>query len=483
MPEAYRTLVAVPTLLTSRDDIDEMIDRLEVHYLSNIDGELYFALVTDWTDSATEHRPLDIELLAEAQAGIARLNRHYDSKNFLLLHRSRKWNGQENKWIGWERKRGKLHELNRLLQGATDTRFSVIEGTLPQAIKFLLTLDSDTKLPRDAARRLVGKLAHPLNRAIYDANLGRVVAGYGILQPRVTPSLPTGHNGSLFQRIFSTPRGTDPYVFAVSDVYQDLFAEGSFAGKGIYDIAAFELALAGKIPENTMLSHDLFEGIFARAALVTDIEVVEEYPERYGVAASRQHRWVRGDWQLLRWLKSQWFGKAGTKLATIPGLGIWKISDNLRRSLTPIALVLSLLVGWVFYPRLRLVAWTVALVLISFIPVFLPAVMGSVPQRKGVTIDSQVRSNLDDFGHALKHTGATLVFLGHQAMVMADAIFRTLVSAVCKPTRICWNGRRQHRRLPPLNPDCAPIFVSCSAASCWAPWCWELRFCVSIMAR
>jgi cyclic beta-1,2-glucan synthetase len=426
VPEAYRTLVAVPTLLTSRDEIDEMIDRLEVHYLSNIDGELYFALVTDWTDSATEHRPLDIELLAEAQAGIARLNRQYDTKNFLLLHRSRRWNGQENKWMGWERKRGKLHELNRLLQGATDTSFSVIEGTLPLATKFLLTLDSDTKLPRDAARRLIGKLAHPLNRAIYDANLGRVVAGYGILQPRVTPSLPTGHNGSLFQRIFSTPRGTDPYVFAVSDVYQDLFAEGSFAGKGIYDIAAFESALAGKIPENTMLSHDLFEGIFARAALVTDVEVVEEYPERYSVAASRQHRWVRGDWQLLPWLIGQWFGKSSSNSATIPGLGVWKIVDNLRRSVTPVAFLLSLLVGWAFLPAHAALAWTAALVLISFIPVFLPAVMGSVPRRKGVTIESQVRSNFDDFGHALSHAGASLVFLGHQAKVMVDAIFRTL---------------------------------------------------------
>ena len=223
-------------------------------------------------------------------------------------------------------------------------------------------------------------------------NLGRVVAGYGILQPRVTPSLPTGHYGSLFQRIFSTPRGIDPYVFAVSDVYQDLFGEGSFAGKGIYDIAAFESALAGKIPENTMLSHDLFEGIFARAALVTDIEVVEEYPERYSVAASRQHRWVRGDWQLLPWLIGHWFRKSSSNSATYRGLGVWKIVDNLRRSVTPVAFLLSLLVGWVFLPAHAALAWTAALVLISFIPVFLPAVMGSIPRRKGVTIESQVRS-------------------------------------------------------------------------------------------
>ncbi len=426
VPAHYRTLVAVPTLLTSRDDIAEMIDRLEVHYLSNSAGELYFALVTDWTDSATETRGGDDELLNEALAGIARLNADHNTNCFLLLHRSRKWNDLENKWMGWERKRGKLHELNRLLTGAADTSFTTIGGEIPDAVRFVLTLDADTKLPRDAARRLVGKLAHPLNRPVFDADLGRVTSGYGVLQPRVTPSLPTGHNGSLFQRIFSTPRGTDPYVFAVSDVYQDLFGEGSFAGKGIYDIEAFEAAIKGKIPENAMLSHDLFEGVFARSALVTDIEVVEEYPDRYTVAASRQHRWVRGDWQLLPWLGSQWFGTKGVSTAAIPALGVWKMADNLRRSLTPIALVLSFMLGWLLLPAETAVRWTMAMALIGAFPVFLPSVLGSVPKRKGVTIDSQVRANLDDFGHALAYALATLVFLGHQAWLMGDAVLRTI---------------------------------------------------------
>ncbi len=426
VPADLRTLVVVPTLLTSRDDIAEMIDRLEVHYLSNSAGELYFALVTDWTDAATETCAADDDLLNEALAGISRLNATYSTTCFLLLHRSRKWNEQENKWMGWERKRGKLHELNRLLLGASDTSFTTIGGQVPDAVKFVLTLDADTKLPRDAARRLVGKLAHPLNRPVFDAGLGRVTSGYGVLQPRVTPSLPTGHHGSLFQRIFSTPRGTDPYVFAVSDVYQDLLDEGSFAGKGIYDIEAFEAAISGKIPDNAMLSHDLFEGIFARSALVTDIEVVEEYPDRYTVAASRQHRWVRGDWQLLPWLTAHLFGTKGVSTAAIPGLGVWKMTDNLRRSLTPVALVLCYLIGWLFLPVDTALRWTLALTLVSAFPVFISSVLGSVPKRKGVTIDSQVRANLDDFGHALAYALATLMFLGHQAWLMGDAVLRTV---------------------------------------------------------
>ena len=253
--------------------------------------------------------PGDDELLGAAAEGIARLNRRHgpapDGDRFLLLHRRRVWNEGEGKWIGWERKRGKLHELNRLLRGATDTTFLTVGGrppVVPAGVRYVITLDADTRLPRGAARRLVGKMAHPLNRPRLDPRTGRVVEGYAVLQPRVTPSLPMGREGSLFQRVFSGPGGIDPYAFAVSDVYQDLFGEGSYTGKGIYDVDVFEAALAGRVPENTLLSHDLFEGIFARAGLVSDIEVVEEFPSRYDVAAARQHRWARGDWQLLPWI-------------------------------------------------------------------------------------------------------------------------------------------------------------------------------------
>ena len=294
----------------------------------------------------------DASLLEAAAAGIAQLNRRYGpalaGERFLLLHRRRQWNAQEAQWIGWERKRGKLHELNRLLRGAEDTSFVAIDGkppTVPGGVRYVMTLDADTQLPRDTVRRLIGKMAHPLNRPRLDAVNGRVVEGYAILQPRVAPSLPIGREGSVFQQLFSSAGGIDPYAAAVSDVYQDLAGEGSYVGKGIYDIDAFEAALAGRIPESTLLSHDLLEGIFARAGLVSDIELVEEHPSRYDVAMARAHRWARGDWQLLPWLFGRGDAQRDPRRRAIPLIGVWKMLDNLRRTLMAPASVLALIVG------------------------------------------------------------------------------------------------------------------------------------------
>jgi cyclic beta-1,2-glucan synthetase len=303
VPSDLRTLVAVPTLLTTREATEEQIERLEIHHLASPEGDLHFALLSDWVDAATEHLEGDAALLRTAAEGIAQLNQRYGpapgGARFLLLHRRRVWNEGEGRWIGWERKRGKLH---RFLRGANDTTFvPTIEqpGAMPAGVRYVITLDADTKLPRGTVRRLIGKMAHPLNRPRFDADAGRVVEGYAVLQPQVTPSLPVGREGSLFQRVFSGMNGIDPYASAVSDVYQDLFGEGSYAGKGIYEIDSFEAALADRVPDSTLLSHDLFEGIFARAGLASDIEVVEEFPARYDVDALRHHRWARGDWQLL----------------------------------------------------------------------------------------------------------------------------------------------------------------------------------------
>jgi cyclic beta-1,2-glucan synthetase len=309
IPSSLRTIVVTPTLLTSRAAVAEQVEQLEVHHLANSDGDLRFALLSDWTDSATESGPDDDDLLKAAAEGIEGLNRRYGPASggdrFLLLHRRRLWNKSQGKWIGWERKRGKLHEFNRLLRGAADTTFVSIGGrppVVPAGVRYVIILDADTRLARGAAKRLIGKMAHPLNRPTLDPHSGRVVGGYAVLQPRVTPSLPISGEGSMFQRVFSNMSGLDSYACAASDIYQDLFGEGSYCGKGIYDVDHFEAALAGRIPENTVLSHDLLEGIFARAGLASDIEVVDEFPARYDIAVARQYRWARGDWQLLPWI-------------------------------------------------------------------------------------------------------------------------------------------------------------------------------------
>ena len=431
VPSHLRTVVAVPILLTTQAAIEEQIERLEIHHLASPERELHFALLSDWTDAATEIVEGDDALLEAAAAGIARLNGRFGpapgGDRFLLLHRRRVWNEGQQRWMGWERKRGKLHELNRLLRGAADTSFVGRGGppytpppAPPAGVRYVITLDADTRMPREAARRLVGKMAHPLNHPRLDAGTRRVVEGYGVLQPRVTPSLPIGREGSLFQRIFSSTSGIDPYASAVSDVYQDLFGEGSYTGKGIYDIDAFEAALDGRVRESTLLSHDLFEGTFARAGLASDIEVVEEFPSRYDVAAARQHRWARGDWQLLPWILGR-----GDAAGALPLLGRWKMLDNLRRSLSAPASLIALLAGWVL-PLHAAAVWTGFVVSTIALSTLLPVLAVIVPRRARVTARSHLRALAADVRLAVSLTALLLVFLAHHAWLMTDAIGRTL---------------------------------------------------------
>ena len=372
-------------------------------------------------------------LLDDAVEGIARLNSRYGpapaGERFLLLHRKRLWNAAQGVWMGWERKRGKLHELNRLLRGATDTTFVATGGrgpAVPADVRYVVTLDADTRVPRDAVRRLVGKMAHPLNVPRFDARRGRVVEGYAVLQPRIAPSLPIGREGSTYQRLVSSASGIDPYASAVSDVYQDLCGEGSYVGKGIYDVDAFEAALAGRVPDDTLLSHDLFEGIFARAGLVSDIEFVDEYPARYDVAAARAHRWARGDWQLLPWVLGR--GAAGDDRArrAIPLLGRWKMVDNLRRTLNAPAAIAGP-GGRVdccpCNPRRCGRRSSSRCSPCRPCPRSWP---GSIPARSGISRRSHVRALVVDARLALSRTALLLTLLAHQAWSMSDAIVRTL---------------------------------------------------------
>ena len=427
-----RTFVVIPMLLTDAAEVAEVGRRLEVHFLANPDSELRFALLSDLPDASTETLPGDAALVEAARAAIRELNDEHGpaaggGDRFWLFHRRRAWNPSEGVWMGWERKRGKLRELNRLLRGAADTSFVDPEAGAPAApagVRYVITLDADSRLPREAARRLVGTIAHPLNRPVFDGAAERVVDGHAILQPRVTPTLPEAGGGTLFQRLFSGPRGIDPYAFAVSDVYQDLFGEGSFTGKGIYDVDAFERALDERVPENTQLSHDLFEGLFARAGLVSDVEVFEGFPAHYEVAVSRQHRWVRGDWQLLSWI----FGRgprAGGAPGSIPLIGRWKMCDNFRRSLSTLAAFATLVAGWCL-PRAGAGLWTAFVLGVFTLPAVLSFFSSLLPRQRGVAWTSILRAAAEDLGIGLSQTALRIIFLAHSASVRADAIARTL---------------------------------------------------------
>lgn len=427
IPPSLRTIVAVPTLLTNEADLLEQIERLEVHHLASTGGDLFFALLSDGLDADQESIDSDKRLLIIATNAISELNQRYASHDasdrFLLLHRRRLWNESENKWMGWERKRGKLHEFNRLLRGATDTSFICINGhapVVPADVRYVITLDADTRLPRDAAVRLVGKMAHPLNKPRFSSDEQRVIGGYAILQPRVTPSLPIGKEGSLYQRTYSGPSGMDPYAAAISDVYQDLFCEGSYTGKGIYDVDAFEAALHDRVPDNLLLSHDLFEGVFARSGLASDIEVVEAFPARYDVAAKRQHRWTRGDWQLLPWILGS--VKSNKQL---PSIGRWKMLDNLRRSLLAPSILILFGLSWQL-PQPHQIAGLLLVLATIAIPLFISSFFSILPCRKGINFRNHTTVLFSDLYLAMKQTVFVVIFLADQTWRMVDAIARTM---------------------------------------------------------
>lgn len=418
----FRTVVAVPVLVSGEEDLRAQIEALEVHHLSGAGGDLTFMLLTDNVDATQEVMPGDAALLAQAAAGIAELNRRHPpgpaGPRFLHLHRSRQFNASEGVWMGWERKRGKLHELNRLLRGATDTGFRDADGrvpVVPARVRYVITLDADTRMPRDTAARLIGKIAHPLNRPAFEPGSGRVTSGYGILQPRITPSLEPGSPATLYQQATAGPGGMDPYASAASDLWQDLFGEGSFTGKGIYDIDAFEAAMKGRVPDNTLLSHDLLEGIFARAGLASDVELVETFPGRFDVAARRQHRWTRGDWQLLRWLFAP----------GVPVLGRVKMADTLRRSLIAPSMLAALTLGWLL-PGGAALSATLLLMVALAVPVVWPAILGLIPRRSGLDLSRQLRQSAGDLVLAGLRVGLAVTFLADTAWRMMDAVFRTL---------------------------------------------------------
>ncbi|MEI6653735.1 MAG: glucoamylase family protein, partial [Verrucomicrobiota bacterium] len=438
-PES-RTMVVVPTMLTSEAGVERLIEKLEIHYLANRDEHLHFALLTDFRDAAAENVPADQALLQQARAGVEMLNGKYVTAGqdlFFLFHRPRRWNADDGLWMGYERKRGKLAEFNELLRGGASACFAEIVGadTILPMIKYVITLDTDTQLPRDAARRLVGTMSHPLNRPVFDAVRGVVTEGYGILQPRVGVSLPSSRR-SWFVRLFASDAGVDPYTRAVSDVYQDLFQEGSFIGKGIYDVDAFQRAMDGRFPENTILSHDLLEACHARSALISDVEFYEDYPSRYDVDMDRRHRWMRGDWQITQWLMPRVPGlESGYTANPLSMLSRWKILDNLRRSLIPIGLMLFLLGLWLLAPQLIGLGLGWVLVII-----ILPGLLSSLVNglRKPVTLpwSMHLREVGGSCGRQLGQAFLTFALLPYDAYISLDAIGRTLLRVLVTRRRL-----------------------------------------------
>jgi len=427
IPDDCRTLIVVPWLFGSQRGLSEQLDALEIRYLGNRDPNLHFALLTDFPDASEREMPGDEALLSAAVEGIERLNAKYPldgSTRFHLFHRPREWNEQEHAWMGFERKRGKLGELNRVLRGAPPDRFSAIVGDLEilQRVRYVITLDADTLLPPQTARKLVETMAHPMNRPWFHKDSRRVIAGYGILQPRVSVARP--EHPSQFARLFSDDTGLDPYTRAVSDVYQDLFGEASFVGKGIYDVDAFMRSVGTRFPNDLILSHDLLEGSYARTALVSDVELIEHQPNRYSVEARRRHRWTRGDWQIIQWLLPIVPGPRRRGLRNmLKGHHRWKILDNLRRGLVPIAMLVLLLRGWLLAPYP--VYWTAVVVAFMLAPPLFIALAQMVRNAWHRAHSRHWRDTLRGAFDQLLRTGFSIAVIPFEAFLNLDAILRS----------------------------------------------------------
>jgi cyclic beta-1,2-glucan synthetase len=443
IPEISTTIVVIPAMLTTVTDIENLVEALEVRFLANRKDHLHFGLLTDFTDASQEKLSDDQVLLDTVQNGIEALNKKYLRENndlFFLFHRPRKWNKKENAWMGYERKRGKLSDLNSLLKGITKEHFSLIIGdqSIFSKIKYVITLDEDTQLPLNSAWKSIGTISHPLNRAWYDVKKKRVTKGYGILQPRVTVSLPD-ITGSTYTRMHGNEPGIDPYTRASSDVYQDLFGEGSFIGKGIYDVDIFQQVLDGKFLENRILSHDLLEGCYIRSGLLSDVQLFEKYPTTYSADMKMRLRWIRGDWQIFSWILP-WVKGVDKHLHKNPisALSRWKIFDNMRRSLVPIALTGLLLVAWIVLPSALF--WTIAVSVIIIFPIFITSLYDTISKPKDVVFKHHVKNSIQNLRDITVKTLFTLICLPYEAFSNLRAIVLTLWRMIISRKKLLqWN--------------------------------------------
>ncbi len=442
VPSQYQSLVVIPTMITSVQNIENLVEDMEVRFLANRDENIYFGLLTDFQDANTETVSEDEPLIACLHEKIEILNEKYiktQGNNFFLFHRPRVWNPIEKIWMGYERKRGKLSDLNALLRGNSQDKFSVIIGDtdLLQKVKYVITLDTDTELPRDSARQFIGTMSHPLNSPHFDAKKQIVTEGYTILQPRVAVSL-IGTNRSRYARLFGNEPGIDPYTRATSDVYQDLFSEGSFIGKGIYDVDSFEQTTRCRFPENRILSHDLLEGCYVRAGLISDVLLFEDYPTTYYADVKRRHRWIRGDWQLLPWLLPFVpVFKGPSQRNPLSMLSRWKLFDNLRRSLVPFGLTALLLIGWTLPSPWF---WTLVVIGIIFIPPIVISIIDLFNKPKEVLFRQHIIQSREVALRHLTQAAFILMNLPYEAFYSLDAILRTGWRLIVSKKRLLeWN--------------------------------------------
>lgn len=429
VPVDSRTMVVVPTLLADRDQVARLLNDLEVRYLGNNGPNILFALLTDFRDALAETTPSDDILLNIAKKGIQSLNLKYSNEEngpFYLFHRPRKYNTRDKVWMGYERKRGKLSDLNHLLRGSNRDSFSEVVGDLRQleSVRYVITLDTDTQLPRESASKMIGLMSHPLNRPVFDPTRRRVIDGYGIIQPRIAISLHRAQR-SAYTRLNESDVGIDPYTRVTSDVYQDVFEEGSFIGKGIYDVDAFEEALNGRFPDNRILSHDLLEGSYARCAFASDVQLYEEYPARYDADMERRHRWIRGDWQIGSWFLPWTPGRSGRQESNpLSALSRWKIFDNLRRSFVPMGLTLLLIAGWTVLGNPWM--WTLSVLVISLLPSVVMSIWNALQKPKEVALGQHINNAIGATHKNIIQSLFNLLCLPYEAWRGGDAIVRTL---------------------------------------------------------
>lgn len=441
IPPESRTLCVIPSMLISSEHIETLIEALEVRFLANRDANLHFGLLTDFLDADKEVLPEDEYLVNQAIMGIEDLNAKYPGNTFFLFHRPRLWNPGERVWMGFERKRGKLADLNSLLLTETKSNFSIIKGNteILTNVKYVITLDTDTQMPRDSARQFIGTMAHPLNKAKYDEKKHRVKEGYGIIQPRVGTI--SGNTTSRYANLFGSEPGIDPYTRAISDIYQDIFSEGSFIGKGIYDVGIFNRVFDQRFPDNRILSHDLLEGCYARSGLISDVQLFEEYPINYFTDVKRRHRWIRGDWQIFNWVLPYVRNHSGKfHRNPLSVLSKWKILDNLRRSVTSLALLLLLVAGWTILSNPLF--WTLAVIGLLVGPPLIISIFGFFNKPKDVLLRQHLEASAKSAGINLAQAAFMFVCLPFEAAFSLDAIIRA-----------SWRIFISHRKLLEWNPS------------------------------